>query len=67
MTIDRITFAVAGALVLASIVLSQYSDPRWVYLAGFVGAMMFQGAFTGFCPLPFLLKKMGVRSGCCFQ
>ncbi len=67
MTIDRIVFAVAGTLVLASIVLSQYADGRWVYLAGFVGAMMLQGAFTGFCPLPFVLKKLGVRPGCCFQ
>jgi Protein of unknown function (DUF2892) len=67
MTIDRIVFAVAGALVLASVALSQYVDGRWVWLGGFVGAMMLQGAFTGFCPLPFLLKKLGVRSGCCFQ
>jgi hypothetical protein len=29
--------------------------------------MMLQGAFTGFCPLPFILKKLGVRPGCCFQ
>jgi hypothetical protein len=66
MTIDRIVFAVAGTLILASAALARYVDGNWVWLAGFVGALMLQGAFTGFCPLPFILKKLGVRPGCCF-
>ena len=29
--------------------------------------MMVQGTFTGFCPLRFILKRLGVRLGYCFQ
>lgn len=66
MTIDRIILAFAGAMILLSIVLTQYVSPNWVWLTVFVGANMFQAAFTKFCPLAMLLKKLGVKQGCAF-
>jgi len=36
-------------------------------LAAFVGLNMFQAAFTGFCPLAIILKRLGLRSGAAFQ
>ncbi|OQK15801.1 sulfurtransferase [Methyloprofundus sedimenti] len=66
MTIDRIVFAVAGAFILISLVLSQYHSINWLWFTAFVGANLFQSAFTGFCPMAIILKKLGVKPGCAF-
>ena len=66
MTIDRIVFAVAGAFILISLALSQYHSVNWLWFTAFVGANLFQSAFTGFCPMAIILKKFGVKPGCAF-
>jgi hypothetical protein len=66
MTIDRVVFAVAGAMVLASLALAYLLHPYWLALTVFVGLNLLQAAFTGFCPLALILKKLGVPSGCAF-
>ncbi|MCK5356142.1 MAG: DUF2892 domain-containing protein [Methyloprofundus sp.] len=66
MTIDRIVFAVAGAFILISLLLSQYHSVNWLWFTAFVGANLFQSAFSGFCPMAVILKKLGVKSGCAF-
>jgi hypothetical protein len=67
MTIDRIVLAFAGAMVLASVVLSQIHHVYWLGLAVFVGLNMFQAAFTRFCPLAIILKKLGAKPGEAFS
>jgi hypothetical protein len=67
MSIDRLVMAFAGLVVLASLLLSQVHDPAWLWLAAFVGANLFQAAFTGFCPLAIILKRLGVRPGLAFR
>jgi hypothetical protein len=66
MSIDRIVMAFAGAVILASLALTQLHNPNWWWLTAFVGANLFQAAFTGFCPLATILKKMGKKSGAAF-
>jgi fatty acid desaturase len=66
MSIDRIVMAFAGVMILASLALSFMLSPWWLLLAGFVGLNLFQAAFTGFCPLALVLKKLGVKSGAAF-
>jgi hypothetical protein len=66
MSIDRIVLAFAGSMVLLSIALSLVVSPWWLILAGFVGLNLFQSAFTGFCPLAIILKKLGVAPGAAF-
>ena len=66
MSIDRVVLAFAGVMVLASLALSHVHHVYWLWLAAFVGANMFQAAFTGFCPLAIVLKKLGVRPGQAF-
>jgi hypothetical protein len=66
MSIDRIVFAVAGAFILISLALSQYHAVEWLWFTAFVGANLFQSAFTGFCPMAVILKKFGVKPGCAF-
>jgi hypothetical protein len=67
MSIDRVVFAFAGLVILASLALSQVHSVYWLLMAAFVGANMLQAAFTGFCPLAMILKKMGVKPGCAFE
>ncbi len=67
MTIDRIVFAVAGIMILLSVALAVFHDQRWLWLTAFVGANMLQSAFTGFCPMAILLKKLGRKPGPAFQ
>jgi len=66
MNIDRIVFAFAGSMVLIGVVLGYAMSPWWLLLAGFVGANLLQSAFTGFCPLAMILRKVGVKPGCAF-
>lgn len=67
MSIDRIVMAFAGTVILASLALSQFHDPAWLWLTAFVGANLFQAAFTGFCPLAIVLKRLGARPGVAFS
>ncbi len=60
MTVDRIVFFVAGTFIMLSVALSQYHHIYWLGFTAFIGANLFQSAFTGFCPLAFFLKKAGV-------
>jgi hypothetical protein len=66
MEIDRIVLAFAGFMVLTSLVFAQLFSPYWLLLAAFVGLNQFQAAFTRFCPLAMLLKKLGFRPGAAF-
>lgn len=67
MTIDRIVLAFAGTVILASLILSQYHSPYWLFATAFVGLNMLQAAFTRFCPLAMILKKLGSRPGAAFE
>lgn len=66
MTIDRIVFAVAGSFILISLLLAHFHSQNWLWFTAFVGANLFQSAFTGFCPLAWVLKKFGCKPGCAF-
>ena len=66
MTIDRIVFAVAGSFILISVALAHFHSIYWLWFTVFVGANLFQSAFTGFCPLAMMLKKFDVKPGCAF-
>lgn len=67
MSIDRIVLAFAGAMILISLALGWYVHPYFLFFTAFVGANMLQAAFTGFCPLAMILKKLGAKPGCAFE
>jgi hypothetical protein len=66
-SIDRVVFAFAGSVVLLSLALGLTVSPWFFALTGFVGLNMLQAAFTGFCPLAMMLKRLGVRPGAAFE
>lgn len=67
MTIDRMVFAFAGVVIIASLILALTVHIYWLGLAAFVGLNMLQAAFTRFCPLAMILKKLGVKPGKAFS
>lgn len=66
MSIERIVLAVAGSFILLSLLLAVYVNIHWLWFTAFVGANLFQSAFTGFCPMAIILKRLGKQSGTAF-
>jgi hypothetical protein len=66
MSIDRLVMAFAGSVILISLGLSQLHSVYWLFLTAFVGLNLLQSAFTGFCPLAIILKKVGMTPGQAF-
>ncbi|MCP4116398.1 MAG: DUF2892 domain-containing protein [Desulfobacteraceae bacterium] len=66
MNIDRIVLAVAGAIILITVVFAVSHSIHWLWVTAFVGANLFQAAFTGFCPIAHILEASGVKSGKAF-
>lgn len=67
MSIDRVVLAFAGVVILVSLLLGVKVNPNWFWLTGFVGLNLLQSAFTGFCPLAMILKKLGFKTGQAFD
>ena len=63
MTLENAVRIMAGTMVLISLALAHWVDPRWLWLTVFVGVNLIQSAFTGFCPATIILKKLGVGQG----
>lgn len=57
---ERIVRAVAGSLVLISIILAHFININWLFLAAFVGVNLLQSSFTKFCPLEKILDSFGI-------
>lgn len=54
----KIHDGIVGAVILGSVVLGVAVSPAWLYVAGVIGALMVSSAFTGFCPVYFVLNKV---------
>jgi hypothetical protein len=67
MNIDRFIFAFAGSAILLSLLLAHFHNHYWLWFTAFVGANLLQSAFTGFCPLAKILKRVGFKSGNAFN
>jgi hypothetical protein len=64
--IERIVLAFAGIVILLTLGLAHYVNPNWLWFTAFVGFNLLQSAFTGFCPLAIMLKKVGREPGSAF-
>ena len=65
MTVDRWVHVFAGTFILASLLLGVpgsplFVSPWWLAFTAFVGANLLQYGFSNFCPLGWILKKLGV-------
>jgi len=68
MSVDRVVFAFAGVFIWVGLGLWYVTQEQlWLILPAFVGANLFQAAFTKFCPLAIILKALGVKPGQAFN
>lgn len=67
MTIERALRGIAGTVVLASLLLAwtingiDLTHLSWLWFTAFVGLNLLQSALTDWCPMMWLLGKLGVR------
>ncbi|MFZ5927289.1 MAG: YgaP family membrane protein [Acidobacteriota bacterium] len=61
MNVERLLRMIAGFFILLSLALSVYHDQRWLWFTAFVGLNLFQSAFTNWCPMMTILRKLGVK------
>jgi hypothetical protein len=60
-SLERAVEAFAGFMVLLSVALTWWIHPGFAWLTVFVGANLFQQAFTGFCPAASVMRRLGLR------
>ena len=60
MTVEQWLRLIAGLFVFASAVLAAVHSPYWLVFTGFVGLNLVQSAFTNWCPMMTILRKLGV-------
>jgi hypothetical protein len=67
MTLERSLRGIAGAFVLLSLALAVWVNKNWLWFTAFVGANLLQSAFTNWCPMMAVLRRLGVRDSqaCC--
>ena len=58
---ERILRGIAGALLLVSLLLAHYVNPQWLWFTAFIGLNLLQSAFTNWCPMMSILKKLGIK------
>ena len=61
MDVNRWLRLIAGTFVLVTLILGYYVNPKWFLLTGFVAVNLVQSAFTNWCPMITILRRLGVR------
>lgn len=62
MTIERMLRLIAGAFVAASVLLGIFVNTNFLWFTLFVGLNLLQSAFTNWCPMMSLLRRIGVNA-----
>jgi len=60
MTVERAIRALAGSLVVISVALGYWLHPAFLLFTAFVGANLFQSAFTNACPAMTVFRRLGL-------
>jgi hypothetical protein len=61
MNVEQAIRAIGGGFVVLSVLLGMYVHPYWFWFTAFVGANLFQSAFTNWCPMMTILRKAGLQ------
>ncbi len=60
MTTERGLRLAAGVVVLLSVGLGYFHSPYWLLLTAFAGLNLLQSAFTNWCPMVWILTRIGL-------
>ena len=61
MTVEQGLRLIAGSVVLSSLSLAQCHSPLWLLLTAFVGLNLFQSALSNWCPMVWVLGRLGLQ------
>ena len=61
MTLEPVLRLIAGVFVIASVLLGMFVHPYFLWFTVFVGLNLVQSAFTRWCPMMSILRRLGVR------
>ena len=61
MSVNEWLRAVAGVFVVVSVLLGHFVNPWFLAFTAFVGLNLLQSAFTRWCPMMAILRKLGVQ------
>lgn len=59
MTVERGLRLIAGTVVLLSLALAWIHNAYWLGLTAFVGLNLIQSSFTSWCPMVWVLERIG--------
>ncbi len=58
---ERYLRGIAGSFILVTAILGYFVNPAWLFFTVFVGLNLLQSAFTNWCPMMWILRKLGVK------
>lgn len=61
MNINQALRLVAGIMILVSLALTYFVHPNWMYFTVFIAVNLIQSAFTKWCPMMTIMRKMGLQ------
>jgi hypothetical protein len=61
MNVERALRLIAGSFVFASVLLGMFVHPYFYWFTAFVGLNLFQSAFSNWCPMVAILRKVGLE------
>ena len=61
MTVERMLAVIAGVFVMLSVALGYFVNPWFYAFTAFVGINLFQSGFTNWCPMVWILRKLGYQ------
>lgn len=61
MTVNQWLRAIAGFFIVLSVALGYAVSPYFYLFTAFVGLNLIQSAFTDWCPMMSILRKLGIR------
>lgn len=67
MNLDRAVLALAGTMIVVSVLLATLVSSWWLLLTTFVGLNLLQSSVTGFCPAALIFARFGLAPGCAFS
>lgn len=61
MKLNNLLRLTAGIMIIVSVLLQIFVDPRWIWLTIFIALNLVQSAFSDWCPAIALLRKLNVK------
>ncbi|MDQ9092576.1 DUF2892 domain-containing protein [Pseudoalteromonas haloplanktis] len=59
MKLNDVLRLIAGVMICISLLLQHFHDPQWIWFTVFIALNLIQSAFSKWCPMITVLKKLG--------